>query len=160
MHPLPRLPCDSPSSTIYLPSPTSTHITILHTNDATPQSHIKLVPPPPPCPSRKLVPPSPPRPGLKRLPPSPPRPRFKRFPPSPPRPRLKRVPPSPSQPGLKRLPPSRQRRHHHCLATTYTRQQRCHASCVLTPPRPPLPRLSNTNTHLLHTSALTPSPQY
>ncbi|KAK3896270.1 hypothetical protein Pcinc_000014 [Petrolisthes cinctipes] len=53
-HPLPHLPCHYPSSTIYPPSPISTHITILHTHDATPQSHIKLVPPPPPPPSRKL----------------------------------------------------------------------------------------------------------
>ncbi|KAK3896271.1 hypothetical protein Pcinc_000015 [Petrolisthes cinctipes] len=53
-----------------------------------------------------------------------------------------------------------QRRHHHCLATTCTRQQRCYAPCALAPPRPPLPRLSNTNTLLLHTPALTPLPQY
>ncbi|KAK3893880.1 hypothetical protein Pcinc_002322 [Petrolisthes cinctipes] len=78
-HPLPHLLCHSPPSTIYPPSPTSTRITILHTNYSTPQSHIKLVPPPPP--SSKLVPPSSPRPRLKRLPPSQPRPCLKRMPP-------------------------------------------------------------------------------
>ncbi|KAK3884265.1 hypothetical protein Pcinc_011430 [Petrolisthes cinctipes] len=90
----------------HLPAlPTSTRITILHTNYSTPQSHIKLVPPPPPCPSCKLVPPSSPRPGLKGLPPSSPRLRLKWLPPSQPRPRLKRLPPPTPRPRLKRLPP-------------------------------------------------------
>ncbi|KAK3888651.1 hypothetical protein Pcinc_007376 [Petrolisthes cinctipes] len=58
------------SSTIYPPSPTSTHITILHTNDATPQSRLKMLPPLPPRLCLKRLPPSPSCPCLKRLPPS------------------------------------------------------------------------------------------
>ncbi|KAK3884889.1 hypothetical protein Pcinc_010863 [Petrolisthes cinctipes] len=128
---LKRLPPPTPRPRLkHLPPPTP-RPRLKRLPPPTPRPRLKRLPPPTPRPRLKCLPPPTPRPRLKRLPPPTPRPCLKRLPPPTPRPRLKRVPTSLSRPGLKQLPPSRQRRHHHCLATTYEYQQRCHASCTV-----------------------------